>query len=259
MRWVSSKTVKAREPAVIARAGALESPRTGIVDSHSLMQYLHGAFEDAGGDVALASSVESITPLAGGEMGYKISAGVSGSSSEVAEITADVVVNAAGLGAIGISNMVLPHARHLKPYFCKGTYFSYSASHPKINTLLYPAPVKGFGGLGTHLTLDIAGRVRFGPDVEWIDDPSDLSPNVTRMAAAIVAIRAYLPGIDETALAPDYCGVRPKIAPEGQGGVGQVDFIIREEEGLGGFVNLLGIESPGALIKFPSCMPCSNW
>lgn len=214
------------------------------------MQHLHGAFEDAGGDVALASSVVDIIPLAGGNMGYKIL--TTSRSGETADITADVVVNAAGLGAVGISNMILPPQRHVKPYFCKGTYFSYSGSHPKVNTLLYPAPIKGFGGLGTHLTLDIAGRIRFGPDVEWIEDPNDLTPNITRMAAAILAIKTYLPGIDEMALAPDYCGVRPKIAPEGQGGVGQVDFIIREEEGLPGFVNLLGIESPGEFDVVPT-------
>lgn len=243
MRFISRKEVQTREPAAVAKFGALESSGTGIVDSHSLMQCLHGAFEDAGGDVALASCVSSIIPISGGEMGYQITADAS--SGDTAVITADTVINAAGLGAIAISNLLLPHDRHMKAYFCKGTYFSYSASHPRVNTLLYPAPVKGLGGLGTHLTLDIAGRVRFGPDVEWVDNPADLVPNAARMDAAVQAIRIYLPGIEASALSPDYCGMRPKIVPEGAGGVGQVDFVIREEKGFPGYINLLGIESPG--------------
>lgn len=207
------------------------------------MQHLHGAFEDAGGNVALTSSVSAITPLSSGAMGYHITANTP--SGETAVITADTVINAAGLSAVAISNLLLSPDRHTRAYFCKGTYFSYSASRLRVNTLIYPAPVKGLGGLGTHLTLDIAGRIRFGPDVEWVDDPTDLVPNAARMAAAVQAIRIYLPGIEASALSPDYCGMRPKIAPEGAGGVGQVDFVIREEKGFTGFINLLGIESPG--------------
>lgn len=243
MHFISREEVQRREPAVVAKFGALESPGTGIVDSHSLMQHLHGAFEDAGGDVALTSRVSAIIPISGGKPGYKIT--VDSPSGETAVITADTVINAAGLGAIAISNLLLPPDRHTKAYFCKGTYFSYSASRLKVNTLLYPAPVKGLGGLGTHLTLDIAGRIRFGPDVEWVDNPTDLAPNAARMSAAVQAIRMYLPRIEAGALSPDYCGMRPKIAPEGAGGVGQVDFVIREEKGFAGFINLLGIESPG--------------
>ena len=246
--WISPAEAKGREPAVRVGGGVLESPGTGIVNSHALLTFLHGAFEDLGGDVALASSVSSVVPLASGGMGYRISAtGPPGSQGDSTEITADVVVNAAGLGAIAISNMVLPQERHMKAYFCKGTYFSYSSSQPKVNTLLYPAPVKGLAGLGTHLTLDMAGRVRFGPDIEWIDDPGDYAPNERSMVAAVAAIKEYLPGLDEAALAPDYCGIRPKIVPEGGGGAGEVDFVIREEHGFDGFINLLGIESPGML------------
>lgn len=94
--------------------------------------------------------------------------------------------------------------------------------------------------------MDMAGRLRFGPDVEWTDKPHDLTPNPTRLAAALMAIKTYLPEIDEDAIEPDYCGMRPKIKPEGEGGVGQVDFIVREESGYPGFINLLGIESPGS-------------
>jgi L-2-hydroxyglutarate oxidase LhgO len=237
MNWLSPEETAAREPHVRSAAGALESPRTGIVDSHALMQSLLGDFEEAGGDLALGTAVKSIKSLQGGVPGYMV-------TTPSGELTADVVINAAGLGAIDVSNTVLPEERRMRPYFCKGTYFSYSKRYP-VNTLIYPAPVKGFGGLGTHLTLDISGRLKFGPDVEWVDAPTDLTPDPTRMAGAIAAIQTYMPDIDRDALTVDYCGIRPKIKPQSEGGVGQVDFIIRMEKGFPGFVNLLGIESPG--------------
>ena len=241
MNWLSAAETQSREPHVRSKAGALESPWTGIVDSHSLMQSLLGELEEAGGDVALETAVKSIIPLGDGEKGYKV-------STSSGEVTADIVINAAGLGAIDISNSILPESRNMKPYFCKGTYFSYSKKYP-VSTLIYPAPIKGLGGLGTHLTLDISGRLKFGPDVEWVEDPTDLTPDKTRMTAAIAAIQTYLPDIDVGSLEVDYCGIRPKIKPPGEGGVGQVDFIIREEDGFPGFINLLGIESPGNYVK----------
>ncbi|RPA94507.1 FAD dependent oxidoreductase [Choiromyces venosus 120613-1] len=251
--WLTPEQVRVREPAVRAKAGVLESPLTGIVDSHAFMTFLHGDFESAGGDVARGARVVDVQSIGmGGDMGYRltITDGTSTIATNEGEFTisTDTLINAAGLSAISISNLLLQQThpeRVLAPYYCKGTYFSYSSSSPKVSTLLYPAPVKGFAGLGTHLTMDMAGRIRFGPDVEWIQDPRDLKPNESRMAAAVAAIKTYLPGLREEALAPDYCGVRPKLAPEGMGGVGEVDFVIQEEEGYGGFVNLLGIESPG--------------
>ncbi|KAG0633614.1 FAD dependent oxidoreductase [Tuber brumale] len=252
MTWLTSEQARSREPAVRAEAGVLESPLTGIVDSHALMTFLHGDFESAGGDFAKGARVVDVQAIgSGGDMGYRVAVDYCGQGGGAGggefSISTDVLVNAAGLSAIDISNMLLRShpERLLRAYFCKGTYFSYSAPTPKVGTLLYPTPIKGLAGLGTHLTIDMAGRVRFGPDVEWVSEPSDLKPNGTRVAAAIAAIKTYLPGLREAALAPDYCGMRPKLVPEGQGGVGQVDFIIREEEGYGGFVNLLGIESPG--------------
>ncbi|CUS09088.1 unnamed protein product [Tuber aestivum] len=249
MTWLTSQQARSREPAVRAEAGVLESPLTGIVDSHALMTFLLGDFESAGGDLAKGARVVDVQTVgSGGDMGYRVTVHGDGQSGGGEfSVSADVLVNAAGLSAIGISNMLLrSHPERLqRAYFCKGTYFSYSASTPKVGTLLYPTPIKGFAGLGTHLTIDMAGRVRFGPDVEWVPGPSDLKPNESRVAAAIAAIKTYLPGLREAVLAPDYCGIRPKLVPEGLGGVGQVDFVIREEEGYSGFVNLLGIESPG--------------
>ncbi|KAG4252713.1 hypothetical protein FPRO06_03694 [Fusarium proliferatum] len=162
-------------------------------------------------------------------------------------ITAETLINAAGLGAAVIHNMIVPSEKRQELYYAKGNYFSYSASQPKISRLIYPVPEPGIAGLGTHLTLDLAGRLRFGPDVEWIDDPNDLAVNAARLPQAITEIQRYLPGIDASALVADYAGIRPKLAGQEAvlKGKGFHDFIIRKEEGYEGWVNLLGIESPG--------------
>ena len=235
---------KRREPDVQAKKGILESESTGIVDSHSLMQYLLGEFKDDGGDVALHSSVTSI--FSDPVQGYQITINDKASSTPIS-ITAETVVNSAGLSAVAISNMLLPSDRQMTPYYCKGSYFAYSRSHPKPSTLVYPAPSPGHGGLGTHLTVDLSGQVRFGPDVEWVDDPNDLDPENAQLDKAIEEIVRYLPGVDREALRPDYAGMRPKLGKTAAAaqGDGFEDFVIRKEEGFEGFINLLGIESPG--------------
>lgn len=144
--------------------------------------------------------------------------------------------------------MILPPQKHVKPFYAKGTYFSYSKSHPKPSTLVYPAPTPGHPGLGTHLTIDMAGQIRFGPDVEWVDSPNDLAPTPDRerFQAALEEIKSYLPGIDEDAVSLGYAGMRPKLGRlSATTGKGFQDFYIKKEEGVEGFVNLLGIESPG--------------
>ena len=238
--FVTAEEASRREPDVRARAGILESSTTGIVDVHSLMLYLHGDFEDRGGDCALQTGVYNVEPLMDGKGGYRLHVRSADGSEDA--ITTETLVNCAGHYACEINNMVLPAERHRKAYYAKGTYFSYAASSPKPSTLLYPAPKPGLGGLGTHLTLDLTGRVRFGPDVEWVDDPKDLKPSATRLKAAIREIQDYLPGIKVDAIDLDYCGVRPKLQGSGKG---FQDFIVRKEEGRPGFINLLGIESPG--------------
>ncbi|RAK93930.1 Vps52-domain-containing protein [Aspergillus costaricaensis CBS 115574] len=245
-RILGQEEAQRREPEVRALAGIVESPTTGIIDSHSLMTYLQGDFEDRGGDCAFMTQVTGIEPLPPSEGGgYRISA-VSADGSETT-ITAETVINSAGNGACVINNMVMPAERHRKAYFAKGTYFSYSASTPKTSVLVYPTTLPGTGGLGTHLTLDMGGRIRFGPDVEWVEDPSDLRPSPARLQQALPEIRAYLPNVDVEAIALDYCGIRPKLGKGGavNTGKGFQDFVIQEEEGFPGFVNLLGIESPG--------------
>ncbi|SMQ54636.1 unnamed protein product [Zymoseptoria tritici ST99CH_3D1] len=267
IRYISKEEAQRREPEVRAEAGALESPTTGIVDSHAYMQFLQGDFENEGGTLAIQSPVTRIeSPSSNGTPDWKIWTATEASditaSSPIPQIpeqsplpdedtfiTAETVINSAGLYAIAINNMILPPDRHLKPFYAKGSYFTYSKSHPKPSTLIYPAPTPGHGGLGTHLTIDMGGQIRFGPDVEWVDSPHDLAPTASaeRFAAAIEEIKSYLPGIDVDAVSLGYCGIRPKLgkASATAGGKTFQDFYIKREEGVQGFVNLLGIESPG--------------
>ncbi|KHE84384.1 DAO-domain-containing protein [Neurospora crassa] len=250
VRWVSREEAQRREPAVRAEAGILESPTTGIVDSHSLMVCLQGRFEEAGGTVALASAVTAIRPVGGananGKEGWELTVRDT-TTGESSTITTSTIINSAGLGAVDVHNMIVPPSQHKQMFYAKGNYFSYTSSSPKVSTLIYPAPEPGAGGLGTHLTLDLAGRIKFGPDVEWVDSPDDLAVNSARLPEAIEAVKKYLPDLDDTQLQPDYAGIRPKLGKAGAvaQGKGFVDFVIRREEGYEGWVNLLNIESPG--------------
>ncbi|KAF3918704.1 hypothetical protein AA313_de0207983 [Arthrobotrys entomopaga] len=237
--FISKEEAERVEPDVYAPYGVLNSPTTGIISVHDYMTYLAGLLEEF--DISLLTSVVGINKAASGGGGYEITTKYA-TDEETITITADVVINSAGLSAPLISNMLLPEDRKVTPFYAKGNYFSYSASKPKVSRLIYPCPVEGLGGLGTHLTLDMAGRMRFGPDVEWVDGPDDLVARDYRLEEAVGAVAAYLPGIKRESLSVDYCGIRPKLHPKG--GPFQ-DFIVREEDGFPGFVNLLGIESPG--------------
>ncbi|KAF2456205.1 FAD dependent oxidoreductase [Lineolata rhizophorae] len=257
--FLSKDEAKRREPDVRAEAAVLESPTTGIIDSHSLMQALHADFEEAGGATAMRTQVSRVEPADAGRSGWRIyttdpGAGDKAEGGDEAEpVTVEALVNSAGLWAISLSNTILPPDRHITPQFAKGSYFSYASSHPKPQTLIYPAPIPGHAGLGTHLTLDMTGRIRFGPDVEWLPEgmpPSefDYAPNPERLSLALDDIETYLPGIDRSAVDLDYSGIRPKLSRAGsvaKKGQPFSDFYIKKEEGFEGFVNLLGIESPG--------------
>lgn len=272
MRWISRDEAQWREPDVRAEAGVLESSSTGIVDSHAYMQSLLGDFEEAGGTVAFGSDVRQVVSpsmhgreweiytaaapesIVGGANGNKRK---DESHGEEDRITTETIINSAGNAAIPISNAILPaqHPSRLTPAYAKGTYYSYSPSHPRPSTLIYPAPVQGHGGLGTHLTLSLDGRVRFGPDVEWIDDPNDLRPNddPERFEQALDDIQTYLPRLQREGVSLDYCGVRPKLRPvaSATAGPGFEDFYIKKEDGVNGvLVNLLGMESPGLTASF---------
>ena len=245
--FVSLERGAREEPFVRAKVGILESPTTGIVDSHAFMQFLLGDLEERGGDVALCSLVLGVRALGErGSQGWEVRTR-DRRTGEESVVTAEILVNSAGLGACEVNNMVLPESRHRKAYFAKGNYFSYAPSTPKTTHLIYPAPEPGLGGLGTHLTLDIAGRIRFGPDVEWVDDPHNLSVNSSRLEEAIKQIKKFLPDIQEDKIVPDYAGIRPKLAKASAVASGNnfMDFVIQKEDGMEGFVNLLGIESPG--------------
>lgn len=246
--FIPLSVVNVREPDVRVGEACLESPTTGILDSHAFMTYLESDFQNRGGDLAYHTTVHSIEPVDSGAGGYKIHTKPS-SSDEINTVTTEALINSAGLAAVPLSNSILPKSRHVKPYYAKGSYYGYASSRPRPKTLIYPAPTTGAAGLGTHLTIDMTGAIRFGPDVEWIDDPSDYSLNESRLPAALDEIQTYLPSIQREKVTLDYSGIRPKL---GKGsavargkGDGFSDFWIKKEEGFESFVNLLGIESPG--------------
>ena len=239
LRPLGATELRALEPALRGVAGLL-SPSTGIVDSHALMLAYRGELEDAGGAIALDTRFVAAEPAGGGFRGTAVSGGASG--GEGITFGCDLLVNAAGLFAgevaAGIAGLEAPWARRV--FFCKGNYFGLAGRVP-FSHLVYPVPERD--GLGTHLTLDLAGRGRFGPDTEWID-AIDYGLDPRRGEGFYAAIRAYWPDLPDGALAPDYTGIRPKLAPAGGPAT---DFVIEGEEahGLPGLVNLFGIESPG--------------
>ena len=224
----------ALEPA-LACVAALHSPATGIVDSHGLMLALSGEIEDAGGALALR------TPILGAERRdgrWQVRFG--GAAPDTLGV--DVLVNAAGLGAQPLARRIEGVAPERVPrqVLAKGSYFG-CTGRPAFSRLIYPAPVEG--GLGIHLTLDLAGRMRFGPDVEWVE-AADFSVDPNRAPAFAEAIRRYWPALTEDRLTPDYAGIRPKLTGPGEPAA---DFRIDgpAEHGLPGLVQLFGIESPG--------------
>ncbi|MEZ5786667.1 MAG: NAD(P)/FAD-dependent oxidoreductase [Xanthobacteraceae bacterium] len=235
MQLLEAAEAKKREPA-LACVAALLSPETGIVDSHSLMLALQGEIEDRGGAIALCTPVTALSPVTGG--GWEVCyAGV-----EPGTLTVDAVVNSAGLGAQALARATegYPATRVPRQVLAKGNYYQY-AGRPVFARLIYPAPVEG--GLGTHVTLDLAGRMRFGPDVEWLDEINyDVDPH--RADSFYASIRTYFPALRDGALMPDYCGIRPKLTGKGEPAA---DFMIDgpTEHGLPGLVHLFGIESPG--------------
>ena len=239
LRLLDAQALRALEPALDAVA-ALHSPSTGIVDSHGLMLALQGDLEAHGGALALLSPVESAVC---GASAHVLRIG----GAAPTELAARWVVNAAGLWAPDLAARVAGlAARHVpRPRYAKGNYFSLAGRAP-FSRLIYPVPETA--GLGVHLTLDLAGQARFGPDVEWIDpvsaDAIDYRVDARRAAAFEIAIRRYWPGLPAGALQPAYSGVRPKL----QGpGAAALDFMLQgpAEHGVAGLVNLYAIESPG--------------
>ncbi|CUM62815.1 uncharacterized protein PRCAT00000373001 [Priceomyces carsonii] len=249
--WLSQQ-VNEKFPLIRAAGGALESPTTGIISAHDYTLFFEGRFEDEGGIIGLNTEVVDID-YNEGLSNYTLTLKET-NSSENFEITTDNVVNSGGLHAQKVSNLLLPEDRHFDSYFAKGSYFSYNPEVPIkassiTSKLIYPCPNPNASSLGTHLTLDLGGQIRFGPDLEWldIDDANDIDYTASdkNIDGAYNAVRRYFPKIQEHDLQPSYSGVRPKIYSASENKKKFADFIIREEEGFPGFVNLIGIESPG--------------
>ncbi|KAJ2083496.1 hypothetical protein H4R24_000769 [Coemansia sp. RSA 988] len=248
---LSTGQAAAEEPCVRAHA-VLASPTTGIVDSHALMLALLQDLRDRGADYAPCAEVVAIHAESDG--GYRALVATGDSDTPYMPVRARAVVNAAGLWADRIANMLIPDTHEWRTkyrlHFAKGCYYAYTpapgATPIKVHRLVYPIPDKHATSLGTHLTLDMTGAIRFGPDLEWILSNTDYavdSAAATRSVAA-AAIATYLPQIRAQDLSVDYAGIRPKLQPPG----GSFrDFVIQEESAAGfpAFVNLVGIESPG--------------
>lgn len=248
---LSREQARALEP-VLECIAALHSPTTGIVSSHDLMTSLQGDLENAGGMVALATEVEGIqfldrnSPVAG--VLYARSAIESGAKAETTEIGFKHLINAAGLYAPQLAQRMQGlRAEHVpQAHYAKGNYYSLSGKAP-FKHLIYPIP--SAAGLGVHITVDLGGQAKFGPDVQWLTgitnpDGIDYSVDPRRADAFYAEVRKYWPRLRDGQLTPSYSGVRPKIV-----GADQVaaDFMIQGQavHGVKGLVNLFGIESPG--------------
>jgi L-2-hydroxyglutarate oxidase LhgO len=232
--WLSGEDARALEPALVAER-ALLSPSTGIIDAHAFMLALRGDAEAHGAMFAFETPV-----LAGHTSGHGLVIEVGGPAPM--RLAAGLVVNAAGLGAQALARTIagMPADRIPPLHLAKGNYFSLGGRSP-FSRLIYPVPTEG--GLGVHLTLDLAGQAKFGPDVEWVD-AIDYNVDPGRAPCFYAAIRTYWPGLPEGALQPGYAGVRPKIARPGGS---TTDFLLQteKEHGVAGLINLFGIESPG--------------
>lgn len=234
MQVLTAAEAMAMEPNLLCTS-ALHSPATGIVDSHSYMLALQGDAENAGATPVFFS------PMVGGHVvGRRIEVDVGG--ADPMTLACNLLVNAAGLHAPFLARHIhgMPLDRVPTAYFAKGNYFTLAGRSP-FSRLIYPVPVPG--GLGVHLTMDLGGQAKFGPDVEWIDT-IDYTVDPSRSDSFYAAVRTYWPGLKDGALQPGYAGIRPKIVPKGAPGQ---DFVVQgpQTHGVAGLINLFGIESPG--------------
>jgi len=234
LEFLGGNAARAMEPALYCTA-ALLSHETGIIDSHAYMLALEGDIEDRGGMIAFNTPIEGLKHTADG---WEVRFG----GADAGTMTVDAVINSAGLGAQAIARSTEGYAaaRVPKLVLAKGNYFGF-AGRPAFSHLIYPAPVEG--GLGTHVTLDMAGRMRFGPDVEWIDE-ENYTVDAKRAESFYASVRTYFPALPDHSLVPDYCGIRPKLTGKGEPAA---DFLIDGPAGHGlpRLVHLFGIESPG--------------
>ena len=234
LRAMSAEEARALEPELRCE-GALLSPSTGIIDSHGYMLALLGDAERAGATLVCRAPVDSAGIVDGG---FDLDVG----GSDPMKLRCRLLVNSAGLDAPALARAIkgMPPEKIPREYFARGHYFTLSGKSP-FQRLIYPVPTPG--GLGTHLTLDLGGQAKFGPDVEWID-AIEYKVDPARGDSFYAAIRRYWPALPDGALQPGYSGIRPKIVPPGAAGQ---DFMVQgpRDHGIVGLVNLFGIESPG--------------
>jgi len=243
IKMITGEEAKQLEPKLKCSAAIL-SASTGIVDSHAYMLSLLGGFEDAGGMVAYHSPLISAKPIGqGAEGGFELDIG----GPDGMKLQTKLLINCAGMSAPAIAQKIegLESKQIPKAYFAKGNYFSFSGKSP-FTHLIYPIPEAG--GLGVHLTLDMAGQAKFGPDVEWLDIENegqiDDTVNPKRSEGFYEAVRRYWPELKDNSLQPDYSGVRAKIVPPNTP-AGDFCFNTPQDHGLQGLYNLYGFESPG--------------
>jgi L-2-hydroxyglutarate oxidase LhgO len=238
VEWLEGPQAIALEPALRCQA-ALLSPSTGVVDSHGFMLALQGDLERAGGMLALESAVVSATLSSSGPHVVRLADG--------SELEAGILVNSAALHACSLARRFVGLAPRFVPreHFAKGNYYALAAKAP-FTHLIYPAPADAW--LGVHLTLDLGGQAKFGPDIEWLDvqtpEEIDYVVDPRRADGFYAEVRRYWPGLPDGSLSPSYSGVRPKIHGPGEPAP---DFRIDGPalHGVPGLVNLFGIESPG--------------
>ena len=243
IKMITGEQAKTMEPELQCSAAVL-SASTGIVDSHGFMLSLLGGFEDAGGMIAYQSPLISARPIgSNAQDGFELEIG----GADGMKIQTKLLINCAGMSAPAIAKKIegLAQEQIPKAYFAKGNYFSLSGKSP-FKHLIYPIPEPG--GLGVHLTLDMGGQAKFGPDVEWLEideeNQIDYTVNSKRGDGFYAAVRKYWPGLKDNALQPDYSGVRAKIVPPNTP-AGDFCFNTPKDHGLEGLFNLYGFESPG--------------
>lgn len=235
LQWLDAQQVQALEPEVRAVAG-LFSPLTGIVDSHALLQSFEAALRASRGELVCRTLVQRITPLAEGLRVEGISGG------EPFAVEAAQVVNSAGLFAQALQERI-EGVRQMPPlYWCQGRYFAYSGSSP-FRHLVYPMPEANAAGLGVHATLDMAGQLRFGPDVRYVQQ-LDYQVDASLRDEFARAVQRYWPACEAQRLQPAYAGVRAKLSGAGEPAM---DFVLQDQtiHAVPGLVSLFGIESPG--------------
>ncbi len=239
LSMLTAGEVRTLEPR-IATVGGIFSPSTGIISAHGLMDFYAHQFRERGGEILVRCGVKGIGRVT---EGYRIAIDEQGRGSE---FTSAMVVNAAGLESDTIASLagIDVDGADYRLSYCKGSYFALPGSYrTSVQRLVYPVPTPH--SLGVHAVLDLTGRIRFGPDAEYLDSRTpDYSVDESKRAVFAESVRRILPFVKDEDLTPDLAGIRPKLQKEG--GPAR-DFVIQEEgaRGLPGFVNLIGIESPG--------------